>query len=116
MHAPTTTVVRVDPAIAAGCGLAVVLGVAAGVWSPHPQAGRILAVLLLLGAGWIAMATFLTRMGSGGLACELVDAPGDFPALSTFTVHVRLANTNRRWPALFVSSRLLVRGTDRLDS
>lgn len=116
MHAPTTADVRIDPATALGGGLALVLGVAAAAGSPHPQAGLIVAVLLLLGAGWTAMATFLTRMGSGRLACELVDAPGDFPALTTFTVRVRLANANRYWPALFLSARLQVAGTASLDS
>lgn len=116
MQAPTTAVVRIDPAIAAGCGLAPLLGAAAAAWSPYPQAGLILGVLLLLGAGWVAMATFLTRMGSGALACELDNAPGDFPALTSFTVRVRLANANRHWPALFLTSRLQVRGNSGMDS
>lgn len=116
MQAPTTAVVRVDPAIAAAGGLAILLGTAVGGWSPHPQAPLILAVLLLLGAGWIAMATFLTRMGGAGLACEMIEPPGDFHALTTFVIRLRLANANRHWPALFLSSRLYVRGASTLDS
>lgn len=116
MKASTTSTVRIDPAIAMGGGLALLLGAIVGVWSPHPQAGRILGILLLLGGGWIAMATFLTRVGCGGLACELIDAPGNFHVLTEFTVHVRLANVQRRWPALFLSSRLQVQGVNSLDS
>lgn len=111
---PTDSIASVHRPTASGCGLGVIAGLLAAAWSPHPDAWTVITVLLLLGGGWVTVATFLTHVGNAALACELTEPPVDFHALSSFPLRLRLVNAQRRWPALFLRSFVQVRGGGRL--
>lgn len=111
---PAKSVATIDRSTAAWCGLGLIAGLLAAAVSPHPGAWMVVAVLLLLGAGWVAAATFLTQAGSDTLACEASPPPDNFHALSSFPLRLRLVNAHRRWPTLFLHSYVRVRGGGRV--
>ena len=106
---PGKSLTTIDRSTATWGGLGLLAGLFAAALSPHPGAGMVLAVLLLLGAGWVAAATYLTSAGSDALVCELPRPPDDFHALSSFPLHLRLVNAHRHWPALCLRSFVRVR-------
>lgn len=89
---------------ALGCGLA----------AEREPAAALGLFAAMLAAGWMLAATALTHFcGAHGLALEPPALHGDFHALSRFRVGVRLANSRRRSPALFLIASLdtLIDGT-----
>ena len=111
---PAKSVATIDRFTAAWCGLGLIAGLLSAAVSPHPGAAMVVAVLLLLGAGWVVAATLLTQAGCDNLVCEVPRPPDEFHVLCSFPLRLRLVNAHRRWPALFLHSHVRVRGGGRL--
>ncbi len=114
MLKPTRNDATLDHTSAAWCVAALVAGIIVAEASPHPDALKVVAVLLLLGAGWVVAATFLTHGAGDSLLCEVLRMPEDFHALGTVTLRLRLVNAHRRRPALFLQSHVRVRADGRM--